>query len=432
MVFGTTILGSNPSAPANDMLLINNIKKILFPFYKEKKIKEIFQILNIDKKTNAMLVGGCVRNFLNNERIGDIDIATTFTPEEVVKKFSSTGFKVIKTGIDHGTITVSKNGKNFEITTLREDVNTDGRHAEVSFTKDWKKDSERRDFTVNAIYLDQNGKIFDPQNGVQNLKEKKIKFIGDPQKRIEEDYLRILRFLRFSIQFKDLDTDDQTFKIIQKNLNGIIKISKERIFTELIKILSLENIKDIFSKREFYEIFKVIFPELKYSDKIKGMNSEIYKKFIQSEKNLLLALLLVDNSDNHIYFSHKYKISTHLKEYLVFFHQYFYEAKKNKNFFEKDLKKNIFYHGKSKIVSLAKFYFISHPKKNYANLVNILKKIELINIPEFPITGKYLLEQGLKSGREMGEILKKIEQKWIENDFNLGDEELKNLIKKYT
>ena len=162
------------------------------------------------------------------------------------------------------------------------------------------------------------------------------------------------------------------------------------------------------------------------------MNSEIYKKFIQSEKNLLLALLLVDNSDNHIYFSHKYKISTHLKEYLVFFRQYFYEAKKNKNFFEKDLKKNIFYHGKSKIVSLAKFYFISHPKKNYANLVNILKKIELINIPEFPITGKYLLEQGLKSGRKMGEILKKIEQKWIENDFNLGDEELKNLIKKYT
>ncbi len=414
------------------MFLINNIKKILFPFYKEKKIREIFEILNSDKKNDAMLVGGCVRNFLNSESIGDIDIATIFTPEEIIKKFSNTDFKIIKTGIDHGTITLSKEGKNFEITTLREDIATDGRHAAVSFTKDWKKDSERRDFTINAIYLDQNGKIFDPQNGAQNLKEKKIKFIGDPQERIKEDYLRILRFLRFSIQYRDFDTEDQTFRIIQKNLNGIIKLSRERVFSELKKILSLDGIKDLFSNKEYYEIFKVIFPELKYSDKLKGMNLEIYKKFVQSEKNLLLALLLVDNTDNHIYFAHKYKVSSYLKEYFTFFHQFFYEAKKNKNFFAKDLKKNIFYHGKNKTESLAKFYFISQSKKNYANLVNILKKIELTNIPEFPLTGKDLLERGLQSGKKVGEILKKIEKKWIENDFNLKDEELKNLIKKYT
>ncbi len=413
------------------MFLINNIKKILFPFYKEKKIKEIFQILNSDKKNNAMLVGGCVRNFLNNEKIGDVDIATIFTPAELIKKFSGANFRLIKSGIDHGTITLSKDNKNFEITTLREDVATDGRHAKVSFTKDWKKDSERRDFTINAIYLDQNGKIFDPQNGIQNLKEKKIKFIGDPQKRIEEDYLRILRFLRFSIQYQDFDEDDQTFKIIQKNLNGIIKLSKERVFSELIKIISLDNIKDLFSKKKFYEIFRVIFPELKYSDKLKGMNQEIYKKFVQSEQNLLLALLLVDDTDNHIYFAHKYKVSSYLKESLIFFHQCFCEAKKNKNFFEKDLKKNIFYYGKNKIASLAKFYFLSHAKKNYANLANILKKIESTNIPEFPITGKHLLEQGFKSGRKIGEILKRIEKEWIKNDFNLEDEELKNLIKKY-
>ena len=159
------------------MLLINNIRKILFPFYKKKKLKEVFQILNSDNKSNAMLVGGCVRNFLNNEKVGDIDLATIFTPGEVIKKFSKSNFKIIKSGIDHGTVTLSKDGKNFEITTLREDISTDGRHAKVSFTKDWKKDSERRDFTINAIYLDQYGKIFDPQNGAQDLKEKKIKFI---------------------------------------------------------------------------------------------------------------------------------------------------------------------------------------------------------------------------------------------------------------
>ena len=414
------------------MPFVDNIKNFLFPFYKDKKIKEIFLRLNNKNKINVMLVGGCVRNYLNNEQIGDIDLATTLTPGEVIKKLANTNFKVLKTGIDHGTLTLQQDKEIFEITTLREDVSTDGRHAKVSFTNSWEKDSNRRDFTINAIYLDQNGKIFDPQNGAQNLKEKKIKFIGDPQERIKEDYLRILRFLRFSIQYRDFDTEDQTFRIIQKNLSGIIKLSKERVFSELKKILSLDSIKDLFSNKEYYEIFKVIFPELKYSDKLKGMNLEIYKKFVQSEKNLLLALLLVDNTDNHIYFAHKYKVSSYLKEYLTFFHQFFYEAKKNKNFFVKDLKKNIFYHGKNKTESLAKFYFISQSKKNYANLVNILKKIELTYIPEFPLTGKDLLERGLQSGRKVGEILKKIEKKWIENDFNLKDEELKNLIKKYT
>jgi len=414
------------------MLLINNIKKILFPFYKEEKIKEIFKILNDDKKNNAMLVGGCVRNFLNNEKIGDIDIATIFTPGEVIKKFSKTNFRIVKSGIDHGTITLFKGGKNFEITTLREDIDTDGRHAKVSFTKDWKIDSERRDFTINAIYLDQNGKIFDPQNGAQNLKEKKIKFIGDPQKRIEEDYLRILRFLRFSMQYRDFDKDDQTFKIIQKNLSGIAKLSKERIFDELNKIIRLDNFVDIFLNKEILEVFKIIFPEFRYLDRIKGMNHEIYKKFVKSESNLLLALLLVDNTDNHIYFAHKYKISNFIKDNLIFFNTYFSEIKKNKNFFEKDLKKNIFYNGKMKIASLAKFYFISNSKKNYGNLVNTLKKIHSTNIPKFPITGQYLLNKGFKSGRKIGEILLKAEKQWIDNNFDLKDEELKNLIKKYS
>ena len=112
-----------------------------------------------------MLVGGCVRNYLNNEQIGDIDLATTLTPDEDKKNLQNSNFKVFKTGIDHGTLTLQQNKEIFEITTLREDVSTDGRHAKVSFTDNWEKDSERRDFTINAIYLDQNGKIFDPHNG---------------------------------------------------------------------------------------------------------------------------------------------------------------------------------------------------------------------------------------------------------------------------
>ena len=432
MVFGTTILGSNPSAPAiNIMSLINNIRKFFFPFYKERKIKEIFEILNKDKKDNAMLVGGCVRNFLNNQEINDVDIATIFTPSEVIKKFSKTPFRVIKTGVDHGTVTLIKEGKNFEVTTLREDISTDGRHAKVSFTKEWKKDSERRDFTINAIYLDQYGKIFDPQNGLLDLKNKTVKFIGDPEERIQEDYLRILRFLRFSLQYNNKNQDQETLKIIKKNLDGISKLSKERIFGEIIKILSLNNFRDIFLNDNLYEIFKVVFSEFKYLDRLKDINNEIYNNFLKSDQHLLLALLLVDEKDNHAYFSHKYKVSNYLRENLEFYHKYFYEAKKDKNFFQKNLKKNLFYHGKRKITSLAKFYFIQKYKKNYVQLSNTLKIISSISVPQFPITGKYLLERGFASGKHIGEVLNKIEKIWIEKDFNLNNEELKTLIKKY-
>ena len=122
------------------MPFVYNIKNFLFPFYKDKKIKEIFLRLNSKNENNVMLVGGCVRNYLNNEQIGDIDLATTLTPGEVIKKLSNTSFKVLKTGIDHGTLTLQQDKEIFEITTLREDVSTDGRHAKVSFTNSWEKE----------------------------------------------------------------------------------------------------------------------------------------------------------------------------------------------------------------------------------------------------------------------------------------------------
>ena len=413
------------------MFLIRKIIKVLFPFFKEKKIKEIFNILNSDKKNNAMLVGGCVRNYLNNEQIGDIDLATTLTPGEVIKKLANSNFKVLKTGIDHGTLTLQQDKEIFEITTLREDVSTDGRHAKVSFTDSWEKDSNRRDFTINAIYLDQNGKIFDPHNGRKDLKDKRIKFIGNPQERIEEDYLRIIRFLRFSIQYKNFEKDKDTIKIIKKNIPGILKLSKERIFSEIIKITKLDNLSELVSNDELKEIFDVIFPEFKYLNRLNTLENREIKKYIMLEHNLVLALLLIDQSENHNYFVHKYKTSNFLKEYLNFLHKYFYEAKKNRNFFLKDLKKNVFFHNKEKMISLTKFYYAVIKPKNLKKIDDLIKEIKSLRVPEFPLTGEYLIKKGFKSGRKIGEILKKVEKVWIENDFNLKKEDLNNLIKKY-
>ena len=203
-----------------------------------------------------MFVGGCVRNFLNNEKVDDIDIATTLSPDEIIKKLASTDIKVIETGIEHGSLTLVVNKSRFEITTLREDVSTDGRHAKINYTNDWKMDSERRDFTINAIYMDQKGKIFDPQSGVKDLKKKIIKFIGDPEKRIKEDYLRIIRFIRFSLKYNSLKLNDSEINAINLNLDGIKNLSKERILNELLKIIDFNSFDNILKN----EKLKIFFP----------------------------------------------------------------------------------------------------------------------------------------------------------------------------
>ena len=276
---------------------INLIKKItrkLLPFYKNKELKFIFNKLQEDFSPDiitARFVGGCVRKHLTNEKIDDIDVATILTTDKIKEKFKNTGLKVVETGIKHGTITiVSKNFK-VELTTLRKDVETDGRHAEVEYINDWRLDSERRDFTINAIYLDINGNFFDPQMGRVDLKNNNVKFIGDPQKRIEEDYLRIIRFLRFKIMYNS-KVETTSNDAIKQNLNGIKKISRERVLDELYKILNLKNFINLNENVFLKEIFILIFPEFDNLDRLDKLMKICDHS--QINKELLLAILLID------------------------------------------------------------------------------------------------------------------------------------------
>tara|TARA_B100000700_G_scaffold182459_1_gene201343 strand:- start:1050 stop:2297 length:1248 start_codon:yes stop_codon:yes gene_type:complete len=414
------------------MNILSALENLFFPFYRSKNIKRVFSILHSgEDKTQAMFVGGCVRKYLLKEKIDDIDIATILTPDQVIEKFQNSDIEVKKTGIEHGTLTIVLNNQHFEITTLRKDVSTDGRHATVSFTDNWEEDSERRDFTVNAIYLKQNGSIFDPQSGVSDLKKKKIKFIGNPEKRIKEDYLRILRFIRFSIEYGSFDFESEALKAIQTNLNGIVQLSKERIYGELNKILKLKNLEQIFKNKIFFDIFKLVFPEFKYMERTKNFSIIRNLKLKILDRNNILALLLVDSSNNHEYFCHKYKVSNETRDYLDFCGKNFKEVQKNKNFFKKDLKKNIFFHKKNKIKSL--FFIYSLAKTNFKpkDLMSMFSKIDDMYIPKFPITGKYLLEKGIKSGKKMGMAIKEIEKKWIDNNFSLNNDELNKLINQF-
>ncbi len=318
---------------------LNTIKRKLFPFYNNKELKFVFNKIQEDfpKETvTARFVGGCVRKYLTNEKIDDIDIATILSSEEIKNKFRDTNFKVVETGIKHGTVTLLSKNFKLELTTLRKDTETDGRHAKVEYINDWQLDSERRDFTINAIYLDINGNIFDPQMGTIDLKNNVVKFIGDPQKRIEEDYLRIIRFIRFKIMY-DNKVETTTNNAIKQNLNGIKKISKERILVELYKILDLKNFMNLNENIYLREIFTLIFPEFENLDRLKRLvkicdNSQITKE-------LLLAILLIDEKNSHEYFIHKYNTSNNTKDYLDLVAKNLDLLKEDKDFLSKDLEK---------------------------------------------------------------------------------------------
>ncbi len=408
---------------------IKKINKIFFPFYKNSDLKFIFKKLHQDapnKSKTAMFVGGCVRKYLLNEEIDDIDIATSLTTDEIKKKFKNTKFNIIDSGIKHGTVTLVSKKLKLELTTLRKDIKTDGRHAEIEYTDDWEKDSERRDFTINAIYLDINGKIFDPQLGVQDLKNHNIKFIGDPQKRIEEDYLRIIRFIRFSIEYES-KIEPTSIEAIKLNLDGVKKISKERILSELFKILHTKNFVKLNDNKPLKEIFSLIFPEFKYLNRLnKLVNINIQSNF---DKKMFLAIMLIDETNNHEYFSHKYNVSNTLKESLNFIAKNFTTLKKNKEFFQRDIKKNIYFFGKSHLMTLNALYFASNQKVKLKNYLNVLDNIKKINIPKFLFDGNYLKENGMKEGALIGKTLKQIENEWLDNDFKVSNKRVLNIIK---
>ena len=408
---------------------LRNIKNFIFPFYKNTELKYIFKKLQEGypkEKVTARFVGGCVRNYLSGNKIEDIDIATILTVDEMKKRFQDSKVKIIETGVKHGTITILSKSHKVEITTLRKDLKTDGRHAEVEYIDNWTLDSERRDFTINAIYLDINGKIFDPQMGTVDLKNKNVKFIGDPQKRILEDYLRIIRFLRFKI-FYDFKVEKTTNDAIKQNLDGIKKISKERILTELFKILHIKNILQINNHKDIKEIFLMIFPEFLYLKRLERLN-KIYNTS-EVDKDLLLAILLIDEKDNHEYFIHKYNAPNKNKETLEKFNKNLIKLKNSKEFFEKDLVKNVYLDGKNHLIALNLINFSINSKVKEKDFSKIFNKILKIKVPVFPIDGEYLKQKGMKEGQSLGKVLKILEKDWINNNFKISNERIEEIIK---
>ena len=358
-----------------------------------------------------------------------MDIATILNSDEIKDKFKNTHFKVINTGTKHGTVTLVSEKFKLEVTTLRKDIETDGRHTKVEYIDNWQLDSERRDFTINAIYLDIKGKIFDPQSGVNDLKNKNVKFIGDPNKRIQEDYLRIIRFIRFKIMY-DFKIEPTTLNSIKRNLDGIKKISKERILIELYKILTLKRFIDLNNSTDLKEIFILIFPEFENLKRLERLTQIC--DFSQLNKTLLLAVLLIDDKKSHEYFGHKYNVSNLIKEKLDLYDKNLKIIRESKDFFKKDIEKNIYLNGKNHLINLNILNFVFNTKLKTKDFSEILKNILKAKTHKFNIDGKYLMDNGMQEGVLMGKVLKEIEGEWLKNNFQISKERVKEIIQAHS
>lgn len=184
-------------------------------------------------------VGGCVRDAILGRAVTDIDLATAFAPERVIELLEAADIRAVPTGIAHGTVTAIVGKRRFEITTLRVDVETDGRHADVAFTDDWEADAARRDFTINALFCDANGTLYDPFGGVSDLEAGRIRFVGDPGTRIAEDHLRLLRFFRFYAAYGKPPPDEAALRACAEWTSSLRKLSGERVRDEMLKVLAV-------------------------------------------------------------------------------------------------------------------------------------------------------------------------------------------------
>ncbi len=393
--------------------------------------KNIFSILkNHNKKTELMLVGGCVRKLLSGEEIDDIDIAVNLNPEEINNILIENKIKFLETGISHGTITVIIDKLKFELTTLRKDISTYGRYADVEFISDWEIDAQRRDFTINAIYSNLKGEIYDPLGGQKDLKNKVVKFIGDPNERIREDYLRILRYFRFYVQYSNHQHDIEIVKAIKKGLDGIRKISKERIFDEFSKILNLKNFYELFNDEFSCSVILVIFPQFKHYDRFRTMKNIPNKIINKLDISLILSILLIDNSDNCEFFLYKFKFSNRDKNRILFLFNKYKKINIKELLDEQKLVKLAYLENTEKIIDLLVFStFVSEEID-----VNILEKrisfLEKLKLPVFPITADYLkVKYNFSESKELGFALKKLKQSWIDNDFIIDKNDIKAILK---
>jgi len=408
---------------------LNYISQSVKDLTKKTLANKIFEAINSHSlESEIRYVGGCIRKIINKEKVDDIDLATNLEPKDVCEALQTNDIDYYETGIDHGTITALLGDQKFEITTLRNDIFTDGRHAKVEFSKDWKKDASRRDFTINSIYSDMEGNLFDPYNGKKDLENGIVDFIGDKDKRIKEDYLRILRYLRFFTNYSKQPHNFETIRTLKINIGGISKLSNERLLDELQKISKVDTLEKLSKDKIGLDLITIIFPELK--------NLKVFSKLNKRNKDLLkekdfiflLSLMIIDQTDNTDYFLYKYNISKKNQKRIKNIHNFYKEKINSKTFSEDGMNKIFYYYGKEVTLDILNLRMIKL-KKVDNSLKELIEHYEKSKAPIMPISADLLMKKyEIPEGKQLGEKLRIIEKEWVKNNFKISDQQVDNIV----
>ncbi len=382
----------------------------------QSDVAQVFDLFEAYQKNSIFVVGGSIRDALLNIEITDIDFATSLEPKTITKILNKENIKFIDVGIDHGTVTAIINERKFEITTFRNDIFTDGRHAQVSFSNSLEEDALRRDFTINAMYLDKGGNLFDPTDGKKDLENKVVRFIGNPDERIKEDYLRILRYFRFLALFRDISPDAEVMKTITANLDKLSVVSKERQWNELKSILSLTAPNNAISAMSEIGLLEDYFDGTGINDAFVNL-IEIESRISLSIDPILRLSILIENSLDKANTIIKklplsksdstdlLKLSTLNKKIVS------YMSMKEVRYLLYLLGRDGFQ--KQILVNWAK----GKNNKNEVNWRSLYEVAQSWEKPSFAITAKDVINMGISEGPMVGAILKEVEDWWAENDF---------------
>lgn len=388
------------------------IKKI--PVQDWMTLKEVSAVMEaLGGAEHARFVGGCVRNTLLGKPVDDIDIATKWTPDQVMEKMQDAGIKAIPTGIDYGTITAVANKRGFEITTLRKDVETDGRRAVVAYSTDWLEDAKRRDFTMNTLLADEQGNLYDPLGcGLKDLEARKMVFVGEPAARIAEDYLRILRYFRFHAFYGAGEMDKAALKACRAAADQIATLSKERITQEFLKLLSCDQPQHVLRIMFDNGILKELqFKE--YSSDLLGYVCDFQNRyglgFIASR-----LLTLCGFEEKNVQAVSKFLLLP--KVFLKDIEKMIQVLNLPDLGNDHALQVAIYKYGR---VPTAQCLMIELATDRVMNgyAPNALKIIQNWDISDFPLSGDDLIKAGIAPGPELGKKLSTIEQWWINQNF---------------
>lgn len=375
----------------------------------------------------ARFVGGAVRNALLNQPVTDIDIATPLTPDEVTRRLQAAKLNAVPTGIEHGTITAIANGKPFEVTTLRRDVATDGRRAVVAFTTDWKEDAARRDFTMNALYASADGEIFDYFGGLADLEAGRVRFVGDPATRIREDYLRILRLFRFHAWYGRGEIDKDALHAAAAEKAGIAQLSGERLAKEMLRLLQAENPVPVLRLMASCGILAEVFSGNLSISRLERLAQIEADNFFPSDPILRLAALLPDAATANAV-ADRFRLSnadrTRLEEALSM------KEKIVSYLSIKEVRKLLYRLGPKVFKDRATLRWAEDPKESNAIQWRALLAVaDAWDRPEFPLTGREVMNAGVPEGPLVGRVLAEVEDWWIESDFTEDEFSLAERLK---